>query len=119
MDAPKISATTDGVEVEICSSGSSAQTLSVEFVLDLNQSGTVIGIEVLNLQLEAGGSFLNRIRERIGTMDGSMKYSYDGEVDAFYLQLYDEVSADQVAVDGIIILNEKGEIVSLRANRAV
>ena len=74
--------------------------ISSEFVLDYDQFLNVIGVEIINLELQAGDPH---------------RYSYDSDTDSFYLKLSSDRSFDQKAVYGKIILDKDGQIVSLRA----
>jgi uncharacterized protein YuzE len=49
--------------------------------------------------------------------DERVRYSYDDESDAFYLQLLNEPSKDQEAVDATIRINNEGAIIGFGANR--
>jgi uncharacterized protein YuzE len=94
----------------------SATRKTCEFVLDLDATGIVIGIEIINLKLHAGPNALGAVQRRLQSPSGSMKYNYDDESDCFYLQIAMGPSVDQRAVDGIVTLNQKGEIVGFSAD---
>jgi len=112
MTYPKLLITSEGLQVVVCDCESNVVEKKVEFILDYNQFRDIIGIEIINLQLEAGTSCLNRIKENISSNASSkIRYSYDDDSDAFYLQLADESSMDQESVLGKLTLNSEGEII--------
>jgi len=118
MAYPEVSTNSDGLQVSVCVCESGLVKKEMEFILDYNQFREVIGLEILNLNLEAGEACLNQIKEHINTMGGGIRYSYDEDSDSFYLQLADEPSVDQEAVSGMLTLNMEGEIVGFCAKRS-
>ena len=114
MVYPKVLTTDENLQVDICPYGSETKVIETEFILDFNQYREIIGIEILNLKLEAGRTCLNKIKENIKTVE-NIRYSYDEETDSFYLKLVSDRSIDQEAVIGKLTLNTEGEIVSLGA----
>lgn len=87
-----------------------------EFVLDYDAMGTVIGIEIINLKLQVGPNSLGAIERTFQSPSSGMQYSYYDDCDCFYLEFARERSLDQKAVDGIVALNDAGEIVALSAD---
>lgn len=99
------------IEIIIFPYSDNNNRLNIEFILDLNQFGDVTGIEIIDLKSEAGKFCLNSIKKTISTTGDNIKYSYDEDCDSFYLQLSNELSADQKAVEGLLVLNDDGEII--------
>ena len=90
--------------------------MNCEFVLDFDSGGSVIGIEIINLTIQAGPSALGALERAFQRPLDRMKYNYDDESDCFYLQFAREPSVNQKAVDGTATLNQEGEIVGLSAD---
>ena len=86
----------------------------MRFVLDFDQFGEVVGIEILNLKDQAGNRCLGKLEKVLMSSVRGLRYSYYDDTDSFYLYLSEEDCPDQRAVDGVLILNNKGEIVGLR-----
>lgn len=112
---PKVLKTHDNFQVVVCHYESRLQAKEVEFVLDLNRFQDVIGIEILNLKLKVGEACLNRVKENISLVDSDLRYNYDEDTDAFYLQIANEVSTYQMSVLGKLALNADGEIIKFCA----
>jgi uncharacterized protein YuzE len=89
-----------------------------EFILDLDGFKNVIGVEILALTEIAGCDCLNEIEENVPAEGDGLRYSYDAESDSFYLQLSNEASKDQIALDGILVLDRAGAIVALECSLA-
>ena len=92
--------------------------ISSEFVLDYDQFQNVIGIEILNLELHAGKECLEIVERCIRSTGEPYRYSYDRETDSFYLKLSRERSFDQKAMDGIIAVDRKEQVVALKTKNA-
>jgi uncharacterized protein YuzE len=82
-------------------------------VLDLDQSGDVIGVEILNLIFHAGKNSLKAINRCVPTEGDGLRYAYDEDSDSFYLRLRPGKSADQKAIQGLLSLDNDGQISSL------
>lgn len=104
------------IRVDFGPSPSSSIKAFCEFVLDYNAMGNVIGIEIINLRLHAGQYALGTINRCLRRGLATMTYAYDDESDSFYLQFEKVASVDQKAVDGVMTLNQRGEIVSMFAD---
>lgn len=87
---------------------------NIEFILDYNNLHDIIGIEIINFKDRVGNNSLEKIQKVLGGSSHPIKYSYDNNTDCFYLQIADENSFDQEAVDGIVVLNENRSIISFR-----
>lgn len=88
----------------------STRTMSVEFILDLNDHGELIGAELLS---PAGILGENSLQLLVGCCMNpeTCSYAYDREADALYFSfpVSDRRSAQQVAVDGVVVLNLLGQ----------
>lgn len=102
------------LDVVFSSSDAPLSDVSVRVVLDFDQFGEVIGIEILNLKDQVGKRCLDVVEKALEDSAGDLHHSYDDEVDAFYLRMSEGRSIDQKAVDGILVLNERGQMVGLR-----
>ena len=60
--------------------------IDVDFILDFDAHGDVLGIEILSLKHFAGDHILDGYDSQ---MPGEMRTEYDEAVDAFYLYLKD------------------------------
>lgn len=87
--------------------------IPLDVVLDLDQFGNLLGIEVVSLLFHVGKNGL-KIIARVVDADGEgLKYSYDDEADAFYFRLKKDRSTNQKEVEAQVFLNDNGEIVGL------
>lgn len=102
------------IEISASSYGESTKQLVVEFVLDFNRFREVIGIEILNLKTYVGIHCLEIVDKCFSTSGTGLRYSYDDETDSFYLQISDESSTDQATIDGLLLLNERGQILGFK-----
>jgi uncharacterized protein YuzE len=91
----------------------SIRSIPIELVLDLDQFGEVIGIEILSLKSLGGRKALPAKRPPAGS--AQVEFSYDGEADAAYLRFKDDRSLDQRAVDGWLELGKDGSLVGIKA----
>ena len=90
-----------------------ARVVLTEFVVDLDDAGKPLALEILFLQHHAGPRVLDGLSEVI--QGSGLEYSFDPENDAFYLVMEKGLSANQRAVEGRIVLNAAGEVVRLEA----
>lgn len=112
---PHVQRDLGAIEVTLCDSRGFERTLDLEVVLDLDSSGYVIGLEIINLKFHAGPSCLEWIKRQIPNTGDGLRYGFDGKSDAFYLQLSRTTSSNQEAVIGTLILDRESRIVALRA----
>ena len=113
---PNIVREDERLEVAFSSSDARLSCINVRFVLDFDQFGEVIGIEILNLKDQAGSRCLDKVEDVLKDSVRGLHHSYDDAVDAFYLRMSEERSIDQKAVDGVLVLNGKRQIVSFRVD---
>lgn len=106
---PKVAREPGAIEVLLDDSEKSTSELPIEFVLDIDKFGEVIGIEIMDLVADAGEGCLQLIQ------NSSATFSYDEDVDAFYLRLEAGASLDQKVVEGKILLDERGQVIGFRA----
>lgn len=111
---PKIERAGEHIEIIIFPFDKNIKNFNIDLILDLNQFGDVVGIEIINLKLEAGTLCLNQIQKTISTMGENIRYSYDDENDCFYLQLSNEPSFYQKAIEGLLVLNNDEEIIGFK-----
>jgi uncharacterized protein YuzE len=87
----------------------------IEMVLDFNQFGEVIGIEILDLAFNAGKGCMLRIAQCVPTEGDGVRYSYDEDSDSFYLRVTAGNSLDQKTVDGQLSFDAEGRITAMSA----
>lgn len=112
---PNIVRGTNSIEIELGPHSEYIKQIEVEFILDKNQFDDVIGIEILDLKLEAGVRCLGRVESCIEVKGNGLRYGYDEETDSFYLQISNEDSSDQESINGILVLNSESQIVCFSA----
>ena len=88
----------------------------VRMVLDLGELREVVGIEIVNLYFQLGRSCLGKVRESAPTGGEGTHYNYDEICDSFYLRLRGGRSVTQKAVDGTVLVDERGAIVGLNVS---
>lgn len=105
----------DTFEIKV-SSDAVAKSVDVEGVLDFDQMHRIIGLEIINLKFHAGTLGLEKLQEHVRPAHNEApKFSYDEDVDAFYLTISHENSMNQIATDVKILLNEKNQIIGFQA----
>jgi uncharacterized protein YuzE len=92
------------------------RTVGVEFVLDFNKWGDLIGIEVINLKYHTGSEVLDGFKDMASSSNASALLTYEEASDAFYIKLSEERSTDQRVVNGCLVLDSYGRLVKLEAN---
>ena len=114
---PYIKRNVDRLIVNLCPSlVEQSKSINLECVLDFNEYGEVIGIEIIDLKYYAGDKVLDgRKWASINKKEG-VRISYDEESDAFYLSISDEKSVEQRSVNGKLILDKKGYMVKLEVD---
>ncbi|WP_085907081.1 hypothetical protein [Kiloniella majae] len=110
MFFPKFSVKLDSFELSIDISENESVVKEAEFILDYNEFNELTGFEILDLKLNFGKKCLKKIEHVMRLSKDDIKYSYDEEVDAFYMHVTNENSLNQKCVIGYVNLNEKGEI---------
>jgi len=103
------------LRVEFAPEPRQAKRKSLRMVLDFGSFGDVLGIEIMNLMLEAGKPALDLISQVVATTGYETRYSYDDESDSFYLRVHAGKSLNQKSVDGLAICDEDGRITELSA----
>jgi uncharacterized protein YuzE len=96
--------------------GMQVRRSTISAVLDFDRSENVIGVEIINLLLQAGKNCLGRIRQSVSATDAEMKFSYDDECDCAYLRLRAGESLQQSVTDTELIFDDSGHIVEMRIN---
>jgi uncharacterized protein YuzE len=87
----------------------------LRMIVDLSPLGKVVGVEIINAVLKAGKNGLKLIEQSVPADGNGVKYSYDADSDSFYLRLTGDRSVDQKAVDGFVLLDDRGRILALGA----
>ena len=110
---PKIHCAKTWMAIACAPGDQEARKRALRMVVDFDNLGNAMGIEVINICLVLGKHCLKAIREHCAIQGGGIRYAYDAESDCFYLRLRQGNSVDQRAVDGSALLNQQGEIVGL------
>jgi uncharacterized protein YuzE len=97
----------DGVIKVFLGAGSPDRTTSFDAVIDRTDLGDVVGIEVLDLRRQVGGSV------RSVPSSGFPRWSYDDEIDALYIHLLDARAQVQVTASGMAALDGSDQIITL------
>jgi uncharacterized protein YuzE len=106
---PSIVREQGSIQVLLDEAGKSVAEFRIEFVLDIDRFGEVIGIEIMDLVAHAGEHCLQVIQ------NSNTSYSYNEDADAFYLRLNEGASLDQKVVDGKLLVDKGGQIIGFRA----
>ena len=89
--------------------GQPAVRKGVKCVLDRDDFRDVIGVEILGIRGQLGRD----ASVRPGVAGPNVRWSYDEEMDAFYLHLRPGTASHQEPVEGLASLNADGELVAL------
>lgn len=89
-----------------------ARRIGFEGVVDRTEFGDVVGIEILDFRQQLNG----------GTAPPSLgvdlpRWSYDDEIDAFYMRLTDATAAIQRSTIGKVTLDDANQMISLEIMR--
>lgn len=103
------------LSVEFAPESAQATRKPVRMVLDFGSLDNVLGIEIMNLTLEAGEQALGLISQVVADTGDETRYGYDDESDSFYLRVQTGNSLNQKSIDGLAICDEKGRITALSA----
>jgi len=113
-DYPKVDQSKKAVNIIFVAYEGEITYVDIEFVVDFNQYGEIVGVEILNIKLESGEKCLDIIESAITTLDNALRYSYDEESDSFYLEISEERSIHQKSINGLLVINQIGQIVGLK-----
>jgi uncharacterized protein YuzE len=89
--------------------------IPIEMELDFDDSGAVVGIEIINLLFTAREKSLELIKTLVPIQGNEFRYSYDSESDSFYLHLKPGRSCNQKSVGGSLFLDGDNRIICLSA----
>lgn len=84
------------------------RSVEIDCVLDLTDFGEVVGIEVLDLRRQLAGGVVE-----LPEPDGDVRWSYDGEIDAFYLHVADGRGQVQRSARARAQLDSMGRLVRM------
>ena len=96
---------------------SDTRSVTVRFVLDFDGFGDILGIEILNLKDQLGMECLSSFEADIANHPRSLRYLYDEGSDALSLFIREGRSLSQRAVDGHVMLDNKGHIIGFKVRR--
>jgi len=80
----------------------------VKCVVDLAATGDLVGVEILDFRRQLSGAAPPPHREVLG-----MRWSYDSEVDAFYVRVGSDNGVEQVVTEGRAIVDAHTTVVAL------
>lgn len=111
MSGPLPSATVNEDVLSVRFLGSAvARTTEVACVVDQTDFGEVVGVEILGLRRQLSGGLVDAPRA-----SGEVRWSYDAEIDAFYLHVAEGRGQVQTAVTGKASLDSAQRLVLLEA----
>jgi uncharacterized protein YuzE len=87
-----------------------SRSVEVACVIDRTDFGDVVGIEILDFLRQIPGALLEGPRSA-----GVVRWSYDAEIDAFYLHLMDGRGQTQTSIVGTVGLDDAQRVVLLEA----
>jgi uncharacterized protein YuzE len=114
-DYPQVREKEGSLLVEFAPDAKRSAAQPLKMVLDFDELGEVVGIEIINMLLKTGKNSLNVINQSVWTDGDGRGYSYDEDSDSFYLRLKDGRSVEQKAVQGSMFLDDAGKILGLSA----
>jgi uncharacterized protein YuzE len=114
---PDMKESIDGIDIAFCPRFQRKQIVRMEFVLDINKFGDIIGIEVINLKYKLGKGSLEFLTQNQDSVDTKIRCKYDEEADAFYVRLSKEYSQDQIIVDGKFYLDDDRHIIGMEVSK--
>ena len=111
---PKIIKLDAKINIKLSSIKNSKVVENIEFVLDIDNYGDVIGIEIINLKYNTHCKdvALNGYRNT----DDGIRISYDSNADALSVSFSNNHSLDQKLTDGIVILDDNDYVVGMEIN---
>ncbi len=107
---PQIIEKDNSFVVKLGPAAETGRTLPIKMVLDFDADGKVVGIEIINLVLQAGNKALNYIKHT-----RQPTFGYDPDCDSFYMRVKNVNSTDQKSVSGALTLDDEGEIMGFTA----
>src|ERR1700730_6451202 len=109
---PRMTQTRDSIDVDLrWPAPGQRTTLPVRGVLDYDDEGRLLGIEILNLVDQGGTALLDPWRS------SDPPFSYDPDADAFYARLLHGRAPRQRSMDVFLRLDENGGLVGITIPR--
>lgn len=107
IDGPRASLE-DGLLTVILIAGEVARRIDFDGVLDQTALGEAVGVEILDLRSQLGDGEVPP-----APASGLPRWSYDSEIDAFYVRLADDTAPIQKPFTGAASLDHGGRLVSI------
>jgi uncharacterized protein YuzE len=85
----------------------------VSMVADFAPDGTIVGVEILEFQIQAGATSFELCP--LSPSDPP-RVAYDDDSDSFYLLLRNSTSSDQRSVDGCVARDSRNRLLGLRVD---
>lgn len=98
----------NGLLTVVLVAGEASRRVEFDGVLDQAALGEIVGVEILGLRSQVGGGEVPA-----APLGGLPRWSYDDEIDAFYVRLAEETAPIQKPVAGTAILDTSGRLTSL------
>lgn len=103
------SMSSNGVTISIQFSDSATfRSVEVDCVIDQTDFGDVIGVEIIGLHRQLSGGLIDAPRT-----SGGVRWSYDNEIDSFYVHVMEGRSQVQTRVTGKVSLDASQRVVLL------
>ena len=102
-------------EIAILPAPGQTQRVPLPLVLDFSDAADLIGIEALNLLSTIGGAenSLGAMARAVPRIGDGLRYSYDDESDAFYLQIKRAKSRAQRTATGAAVLDASRTLIGI------
>lgn len=91
----------------VLAAGEAVRDIPFEGVIDADDFGEIQGVEILGFSEQIGTS------PPVGATEGTIRWSYDREVDAFYVRFGENMSSRQTTKSGRALLNADGSVIAL------
>jgi hypothetical protein len=98
-----------GNELEVqLRDGIPERSMAVDCIVDMTYLGAIIGVEILDLRRQLNGG-----KVKPSTVKGNPRWSYDEEIDAFYLHVTTGPGQVQRKAKATVLLDSAGRVVRI------
>ena len=103
---PNIESDGDNLRI-VLTTGEDIRAVPFEGVIDADDFGEIQGVEILGFREQIG------VPPPVSTSEKAIRWSYDHEVDAFYVRFSENMSSRQTTKSGQALLSGDGSVVAL------